>query len=160
MKNLKTTIIFILVFATGFITASFITHKYFKNLYDQKTTLSSFDTELIDKSPIYIISPKNGDEVTNPVKVIFGLNGMGVAPAGTIKKNTGHHHLLINVDKLPNLKLPLPSNQNVIHFGSGQTETYVKLKQGSNTLQLILGNHMHVPHQSPLISKKIKVTVR
>ena len=161
MKNLKTTIIFLLVFAAGFTTASFITHEYFKNSYNKKTDLPSAVKEVADNNEsIYIISPKNGDEVTNPVKVIFGLNGMGVAPAGTIKKNTGHHHLLINVDKLPNLKLPLPSNQNVIHFGSGQTETYVKLKQGSNTLQLILGNHMHVPHQSPLISKKIKVTVR
>ena len=160
MKNLKTTIIFLLVFAAGFITASFLTHEYFKNLYEQKTTLSSYGTERVDENPLYIISPKNGDEVTSPVKVIFGLKDMGVAPAGMVKKNTGHHHLLINVDELPDLNLPMPSNENLIHFGSGQTETVVKLKQGINTLQLILGNYMHVPHQPPLISEKIKVIVK
>ena len=85
---------------------------------------------------------------------------MGVAPAGTIKKNTGHHHLLINLAELPDLKLPLPSNKNLIHFGMGQTETDIKLDKGINTLQLILGNHMHVPHQPPLISKKINVIVK
>ena len=160
MKNLKTTIIFLLVFAAGFITGSFLTHKYFKNLYEQKTTSSSYGTERVDENPLYIISPKNGDEVTSPVKVIFGLKDMGVAPAGMVKKNTGHHHLLINVDELPDLNLPMPSNENLIHFGSGQTETVVKLKQGINTLQLILGNYMHVPHQPPLISEKIKVIVK
>ena len=161
MKNLKTTIIFLLVFAAGFITASFLTHEYFKNSYNKKTSLSSFVTEGLDNNElIYIISPKNGDEVTNPVRVVFGLKNMGVAPAGTIKKNTGHHHLLVNLDELPDLKLPLPSNENLIHFGSGQTETDIKLKKGINTLQLILGNHMHVPHQPPLISKKININVR
>jgi len=160
-KNLKTTIIFLLVFAAGFTTASFVTHEYFKNLNEQKQGLSSFVTEGVDNNePIYIISPKNGEEVTSPVKVIFGLKDMGVAPAGMVKKNTGHHHLLINVDELPDLNLPLPSNENLIHFGAGQTETVVKLKEGINTLQLILGNYMHVPHQPPLISKKIKIIVK
>ena len=85
---------------------------------------------------------------------------MGVAPAGTIKSNTGHHHLLVNLDKLPDLKLPLPSNENLIHFGLGQTETELELKEGINTLQLILGDYMHKPHQPPLISKKIKIIVK
>ena len=161
MKNLKTTIIFLLVFAAGFITASFITHEYFKNSYNKKTDLPSAVKEVADNNEsIYIISPKNGDEVTNPVRVVFGLKDMGVAPAGTNKKNTGHHHLLINLDELPDLKLPLPSNENLVHFGLGQTETDIKLKKGINTLQLILGNHMHVPHQPPLISKKINIIVR
>ncbi len=161
MKNIKTTILLILVFITGFIVASFITHEYFKNLYDQKITPSSFEDVISDKNEsIYIISPKNGDEVLSPVKVIFGLKNMGVAPAGTIKSNTGHHHLLVNLNKLPDLKSPLPSNENIIHFGLGQTETEVKLKKGSNTLQLILGDHMHKPHQPPLISKKIKIIVK
>ena len=161
MKNLKTTIIFLLVFVAGFITASFTTHDYFKNIYENKTSLALYSEEWVDKNErIYIISPKNGDEVTSPVKVIFGLKDMGVAPAGTIKNNTGHHHLLVNIDELPNLKFPLPSNENLIHFGLGQTETYVNLKKGANTLQLILGNHMHVPHDPPLISKKINVIVK
>ena len=161
MKNIKTTILFILVFITGFVTASFITHEYFKNLYEHKVKSASFGKITSDKNEsIYIISPKNGDEVRSPVKVIFGLKDMGVAPAGTIKSNTGHHHLLVNLDKLPDLKLPLPSSENLIHFGLGQTETEVNLKKGINSLQLILGNYMHVPHQPPLISKKIKVIVR
>jgi hypothetical protein len=161
MKNIKTTIIFLLVFGAGFVTASFITHEYFKNLYEKKT-ISSFIEEVTSgkNKSIYIISPKNGAEVRNPVRVIFGLKNMGVAPAGTLKKNTGHHHLLVNIDKLPDLKLPLPSNENLIHFGLGQTETEVELQKGINTLQLILGDYMHKPHQSPLISKKIKIFVK
>jgi hypothetical protein len=161
MKNIKTTIIFLLVFGAGFVTASFITHEYFKNFYEMKIISPSFETVKSDKKKsIYIISPRNGDEVRNPVRVIFGLKNMGVAPAGTLKKNTGHHHLLINLDKLPELKLPLPSNENLIHFGLGQTETEVELQKGSNTLQLILGDYMHKPHESPLISKKIKIFVK
>jgi len=161
MKNIKTTIIFLLVFGAGFVTSSFITHEYFKNLYVQKIGLSPLKEITSDENEsIYIISPKNGDDVSNPVRVVFGLKNMGVAPAGTIKNNTGHHHLLVNLDKLPDLKLPLPSNENIIHFGLGQTETEVKLKEGGNTLQLILGDYMHKPHQTPLISKKIKIFVK
>jgi len=161
MKNIKTTIILLLVFVTGFVTASFITHEYFKNLYGQKETPSVFEEIISGKNEsIYIVSPKNGDEVRNPVKIIFGLKNMGVAPAGTKKNNTGHHHLLVNLDKLPDLTFPLPSNENLIHFGLGQTETEVSLKEGINTLQLILGDHMHMPHQPPLISKKIKINVK
>ena len=161
MKNIKTTIIFLLVFGAGFVTASFITHEYFKNLYEKKTISSFFEEVTSGKNKsIYIISPKNGAEVRNPVRVIFGLKNMGVAPAGTLKKNTGHHHLLVNIDKLPDLKLPLPSNENLIHFGLGQTETEVELQKGINTLQLILGDYMHKPHPSPLISKKIKIFVK
>ena len=161
MKNLKTTIIFLLVFVAGFTTASFITHEYFKDIYDQKIiSYLSFDEVVGKNELIYIISPKNGDEVSNPVKVVFGLKVMGVAPAGMIKKNTGHHHLLVNMNELPNLKLPLPSNENLIHFGLGQTETELELKEGINTLQLILGDYMHKPHQPPLISKKIKIIVK
>ena len=160
MKNIKATIIFLLVFGVGFITASFVTHEYFKDFYEQKMTLSSFDFPPSDiNESLYIVSPKDGDKVTNPVKIIFGLKGMGVAPAGTISKNTGHHHLLINLDKLPDLNLPLPGSKNLIHFGLGQTETEVKLKKGTNTLQLILGDYMHKPHQPALISKKITIIV-
>ena len=157
----KKIICFLLIFCAGFITASFITHKYFKNLYVQKTILPTLSSSSISKNEsIYIISPRNGDEVKNPVRIIFGLKNMGIAPAGIIKKNTGHHHLLININNLPDLKLPLPSNENLIHFGLGQTEAEVKLKKGSNTLQLILGNHMHIPHLPPLISKKIIIYVK
>ena len=76
---------------------------------------------------------------------------------GKVMKNTGHHHLLVNLDKLPDLTLPLPSNENLIHFGRGQTETKMNLKKGVNTLQLVLGDYMH---KSPLISKKISIIVK
>jgi len=112
-----------------------------------------------DKAMLYIISPQDGDTVTSPVKVIFGLNGMGVAPAGIKMKNTGHHHLLIDLAQLPDINLPIPSDQHHRHFGKGQTEAFIELDKGEHTLQLILGDHMHVPHEPPIISKKIRVKV-
>ena len=112
-----------------------------------------------DKAMLYIISPQDGDTVSSPVKVIFGLNGMGVAPAGIKMKNTGHHHLLIDLAQLPDLNLPIPSDDHHRHFGKGQTEASIELEKGEHTLQLILGDHMHVPHEPPIISKKIRIKV-
>jgi hypothetical protein len=112
-----------------------------------------------DKAMLYIISPQDGDTVSSPVKVIFGLNGMGVAPAGIKMKNTGHHHLLIDLAQLPDINLPIPSDDHHRHFGKGQTEAFIELDKGEHTLQLILGDHMHVPHEPPIISKKIRVKV-
>ena len=112
-----------------------------------------------DKAMLYIISPQDGDTVSSPVKVIFGLNGMGVAPAGIKMKNTGHHHLLIDLAQLPDINLPIPSDDHHKHFGKGQTEALIKLDKGEHTLQLILGDHMHIPHEPPIISKKIRIKV-
>ncbi len=112
-----------------------------------------------DKAMLYIISPQDGDTVSSPVKVIFGLNGMGVAPAGIKMKNTGHHHLLIDLAQLPDINLPIPSDDHHRHFGKGQTEAFIELDKGEHTLQLILGDHMHVPHEPPIISKKIRIKV-
>ena len=112
-----------------------------------------------DKAMLYIISPQDGDTVSSPVKVIFGLNGMGVAPAGIKMKNTGHHHLLIDLAQLPDINLPIPSDDHHRHFGKGQTEAFIELDKGQHILQLILGDHMHVPHEPPIISKKIRVIV-
>lgn len=108
----------------------------------------------------YIISPKDGEVVGKEFKVVFGLKGMGVAPAGIDLPNTGHHHLLIDVDKLPNLNLPVPADDNHKHYGKGQTETTLKLAPGKHTLQLLLGNYLHIPHDKPVMSKKITVTVK
>ena len=108
---------------------------------------------------VYIISPKNGATVHNPVLVQFGLKGMGVAPAGVKFDNTGHHHLLIDTDPPADLSAPLPATDKIVHFGKGQTETTVTLKPGKHTLQLLLADMSHVPHQPPVISKKITVTV-
>ena len=112
-----------------------------------------------EKVMLYIISPQDGDTVSSPVKVIFGLNGMGVAPAGIKIKNTGHHHLLIDLAQLPDINLPIPSDKHHRHFGKGQTEALIELDKGEHTLQLILGDHMHVPHEPPIISKKIRIKV-
>ena len=108
---------------------------------------------------VYFVSPLDKATVTSPVKVIFGLEGMGIAPAGVRKDGTGHHHLLVNVDELPPLNLPLPSNDNVIHFGGGQTQTIIDLAPGEHTLQLLLGNFAHIPHETPILSEKISITV-
>jgi hypothetical protein len=108
---------------------------------------------------LYFISPKDGDVVPSTFTVRFGLRGMGVAPAGVDAPNTGHHHLLIDLDEQPSPKVPLPANEHVKHFGAGQTETEITLAPGTHTLQLMLGNHLHIPHDPPVVSEKITITV-
>ena len=108
---------------------------------------------------VYIVSPADGAEVSSPVTVRFGLRGMGVAPAGIVAEGTGHHHLLIDVDTLPPDNLPLPSSDNVRHFGLGQTEVELTLAPGTHTLQLVLGDALHIPHDPPVRSEKITITV-
>lgn len=108
----------------------------------------------------YIISPADGAVVSSPLTVKFGLKGMGVAPAGIEKANTGHHHLLIDVDELPALDKPLIADAKHKHFGGGQTETTIELSSGKHTLQLILGDHLHIPHNPPVVSEKITITVK
>jgi len=110
---------------------------------------------------VYIISPSNGEAVNSPITVKFGLRGMGIAPAGVDVENTGHHHLLIDQAELPDLRFPIPASDKVIHFGKGQSEAVIELQPGKHTLQLILGDKLHIPHQpNPLISEKITITVR
>ncbi len=111
------------------------------------------------KISAYIISPKDGDTVSNPFTVVFGLRGMGVAPAGVENEHTGHHHLLIDTD-LPPEDQPIPSDDNHRHFGKGQTETTLELAPGEHTLQLLIGNHSHMQHAEPVVSKKITITVK
>jgi len=124
----------------------------------------SFSTQARKKSPPdsknYIIFLKDGDVVSNPVVIRFGLKGMGVAPSGILKENTGHHHLLIDVDKLPSMDQPIPKDKNHIHFGGGQTETVVTLTPGKHTLQLLLGDLSHVPFDPVVMSEKITITVK
>ncbi|MFA5631374.1 MAG: DUF4399 domain-containing protein [Porticoccaceae bacterium] len=107
----------------------------------------------------YIISPKDGETVTSPVRVQFGLEGIGVAPAGVAWANTGHHHLLVNVDDLPGFDKPIPADAQHIHFGGGQTEAQVELEPGEHSLQLLLGDHLHIPHTPPVVSEKITIIV-
>ncbi|MFK5986473.1 MAG: DUF4399 domain-containing protein [Pseudomonadota bacterium] len=111
-----------------------------------------------EKAMVYIISPADGATVPSTFTVNFGLKGMGVAPAGMDKKNTGHHHLLIDAKELPDLSQPL--GKNVKHFGGGQTEAELTLSKGEHTLQLILGDKLHSPHKPPVVSKKITIEVK
>lgn len=115
-----------------------------------------------DNARLYFIAPDDGDTVTSPVTVRFGLEGMGVAPAGVDQQGTGHHHLLIDVDEanLPAMNMPLPTSDQVVHFGGGQTEVDIELEPGEHTLQLLLGDHRHVPHDPAVMSEKITITVK
>lgn len=107
---------------------------------------------------LYFISPQDGDVVKSPVTVRFGLEGMGVAPAGVNQPNTGHHHLIIDAP-LPPLDRPVPADERHLHFGGGQTQTTVELAPGEHTLQLLLGDKNHVPHDPPVVSERITITV-
>ena len=107
---------------------------------------------------LYVISPADGSTVSSPVTVRFGLKGMGIAPAGVDVPNTGHHHLVVDAPTPP-LHLPLPADAQHIHFGGGQTETTLALPPGTHTLQLILADEVHIPHDPPLVSERITITV-
>lgn len=109
---------------------------------------------------LYFIAPADGASVEQEFTVRFGLKGMGVAPAGVTADKTGHHHLLIDVAELPPLNLPLPNDERHRHFGGGQTEATIKLPPGKHTLQLILGDALHIPFEPPVVSPKITVTVK
>ncbi|HEY8326821.1 MAG TPA: DUF4399 domain-containing protein [Rhodanobacter sp.] len=117
-------------------------------------------TQAPSGAAVYIISPANGATVGQEVTARFGLKGMGVAPAGVDKEHTGHHHLLVDVKELPAAGQPIPKDDNHIHFGGGQTETTLKLKPGTHTLQLELGNQNHVPFDPAVVSKKITIHVK
>jgi len=107
----------------------------------------------------YLISPSDGETVSSPVLVRFGLSGMGVAPAGVAFPNTGHHHLIVDAP-LPPLDQPIPADKQHIHYGAGLTESKVELAPGKHTLQLLLGDDKHVPHEPPVYSPPITITVQ
>lgn len=109
---------------------------------------------------VYIISPANGEIVTSPVNIKFGLHGMGIAPAGTDIKGTGHHHLLVDVENLPDLDKPIPADDHHIHYGKGQTETLIDLAPGKHTLQLLFADFLHMPHEHVLKSEPITIHVK
>ena len=127
----------------------------------------SGDTTRPDEAEVYFINVADGDTVSVPFKVIFGLSGMGVAPAGTETENTGHHHLLIDrpplgsgEDGTQELDYGLPADAQHIHFGGGQTETILDLPPGKHTLQLVFGDLNHVPHATPVVSEMISIIVK
>lgn len=109
---------------------------------------------------VSISEPNNNAVVATTFTVKFALSGMELAPAGTQKENTGHHHLLVDMATLPELTQPLAVSDQIRHFGKGQTETTLTLTPGKHTLQLVLGDYAHVPHNKPIISEKITVNVK
>jgi Domain of unknown function (DUF4399) len=110
---------------------------------------------------VYFINLKDGQTVTSPFKIQFGLSGMGVAPAGVDKPNTGHHHLLIDTTlSADQMKGAIPMDAQHLHFGGGQTETMVTLPPGKHTLQLELANWSHIPFDPPVQSPVITVNVQ
>ena len=111
-----------------------------------------------ENAELYFISPVDGATLSNPITVRFGLNNMGVAPAGIKYDDTGHHHLLVDTD-LPSLDFPIINNENHLHFGKGQTEATLELTPGEHTLQLLLGDFAHIPHEPAVMSKRITITV-
>jgi len=124
------------------------------------------DTPAPEGAEVYFVGLEDGATVSSPVTVVFGLKGMGVAPAGTDKEATGHHHLLIDrpplgegPDGADELEYGLPADENHRHFGGGQTQITLDLAPGTHTLQLVLGDHNHVPHDPPVASDVIEITV-
>ena len=118
------------------------------------------DTPAPKDAYLYIGWPNDGEIVRNRrFRVWFGLRNFGIAPSGVKKKNTGHHHLIIDAP-LPPLDEEIPADKNHLHFGAGQSEAIIELPPGRHTLQLIMGDHDHVPHNPPIISKRITITVR
>jgi Domain of unknown function (DUF4399) len=111
---------------------------------------------------VYVISPADGATVAGPVTIRFGLKGMGVAPAGIKFDGAGHHHLLIDTDLSADLSQAIPPavDNKIMHFGKGQTEVTLTLPPGKHTLQLVLGDYLHVPHNPAVVSKKISITVK
>jgi len=108
----------------------------------------------------YIGWPTDGAVIHNThFKVWFGTRNFGVAPAGTNKPNTGHHHLLIDT-ALPPMDEPIPNDKNHLHFGLGQTETVIDLPPGTHTLQLLMADGDHIPHDPPVMSRRITIHVR
>ncbi len=112
-----------------------------------------------DGARVYIIAPSGGEPVASPVKIQFGLSGMGVSPAGVEVANTGHHHLLIDTE-LPPLDAAIPNDAEHRHFGGGQTETTLELDPGVHTLRLLFADHRHIAHDPPLVSEVVTITVR
>ena len=113
----------------------------------------------VEGASLYIVSPAHGEVVSSPVKVVFGLSGMGVAPAGTDRAKTGHHHLLIDTG-LPDLTRPIPADDKHRHFGGGQTEVVIELAAGEHSLQLLLADFAHTPHNPPVMSQPITIHVK
>ena len=113
-----------------------------------------------EEKSIKLEGVENGKTYSSPIKLNFIVKNMRVLKAGVNEKNSGHHHLLINLKDLPDLKLSLPMTKNIIHFGKGQTSTNLELKPGKHTIQLLFADYSHTPHEKPLITDKITFFIK
>jgi len=125
----------------------------------EKSVASSQRSPSSDGATVSFLMPGNGDVVPPTFTVKFLISGMGIAPAGSKIDNTGHHHLLIDVTQLPAMDQPLPKSNQVRHFGGGQTEVELALPEGEHTLQLLFADYSHTPHDPPVLSDIITITV-
>lgn len=129
----------------------------------QKITNNTLQSSLIspaaEGAEVFIISPKSGETVSSPFFVKFGIKNMAVAKAGENIAFSGHHHLLINLEEMPDMSQPLPATEQIIHFGGAQTEAEITLAPGTHSLRLLLGNYLHIPHDKPILSEEVVVIV-
>jgi hypothetical protein len=109
---------------------------------------------------VAILEPADGATVSSPVKVVLDIQGMTLAPAGDPTPDSGHHHLLVDTGLPADLGQPLPKDEQHIHLGQAQTETELNLGPGTHTLQAVLGDLNHVPHDPPVVSAPITITVQ
>lgn len=149
-----------ILIAVAVLALAFIAYQLLK---PNNPSVNNEATSLISPSPenaaVFILEPGDGAVVSSPLTVKFGIAGMTVAPAGQNTEHSGHHHLLIDMDEPVAIQQPLPASDQLIHFGAGQTQTELELEPGVHTLQLLLGNYLHIPHDPPVFSKKITITV-
>ncbi len=127
-----------------------------------KVTAQSTQPHWPADAKVFFVEPKNGAVISGPVKVVMSAKGIEIAPAGTEKPGTGHHHILVDTDvpKGEQAQFPLPANDNIKHFGKGQTQATLELAPGKHTLQLVTGDGNHIPYDPALASKKITITVK
>ena len=131
---------------------------------DATESLPAAEPPALPRSPapqgarVFFISPADGETVPNPVRVEFGVEGMALVAAGVQQENAGHHHLLVDAG-LPDMSLPIPADAIHIHFGDASTSTELTLAPGEHTLRLLYGDHLHVPHDPPVMSEPITITV-
>ena len=131
---------------------------------DQYHDAEGLNESASENAKVFIVEPTDNQiftiEQAKKINVVFGSKNISIKPAGELVPNSGHHHLLINVDLLPDLSMPIPASDQYIHFGKGQESTVIDLPKGRHKLQLILGNHVHVPHKPPVMSDPIYVEVK
>lgn len=109
------------------------------------------------QAKVFFSEPKDGAEVTSPVKLVFGVEGMEVRPAGELHENTGHHHVIIGPAGIAEGEA-VPKDEKHIHFGKGQTEAEIELPPGEHklTMQFADGNHMSY---GEVMAETITITV-